>query len=193
MVPPLDEVLAFKTHFFLHAKDANFKPFNMNTFTDTKRANVWYITRVLSRFDTNLAPIRWTISLLLISGKIFDRLIFNKMFEFFIVNNLTSPSQSSFKPGSSCVNQLLPITHNIFKPFDDGLETRIVFLDISKVFDKVWHEWLLYKLEQNGISGDVLRFLADFFYHSKQRAALENYLNFELFPNQESFCPAFSF
>ena len=193
MVPPLDEVLAFKTHFFLHAKDANFKPANMNTFTDTKRANVWYITRVLSRFDTNLAPIRWTISLLLISGKIFDRLIFNKMFEFFIVNNLTSPSQSSFKPGSSCVNQLLPITHNIFKPFDDGLETRIVFLDISKVFDKVWHEWLLYKLEQNGISGDVLRFLADFFYHSKQRAALENYLNFELFPNQESFCPAFSF
>ena len=165
----------------------------MNTFTDTKRANVWYITRVLSRFDTNLAPFRWTISLLLISGKIFDRLIFNKMFEFFIVSNLISPSQSSFKPGSSCVNQLLSITHNSFKPFDDGLETKIVFLDISKVFDKVCHEWLLYKLEQNGISGDVLRFVADLFYHRKQRAALEKYLNFELFPNQESIFPAFSF
>ena len=115
------------------------------------------------------------------------------MFEFFIVSNLISPSQSSFKPGSSCVNQLLSITHNSFKPFDDGLETKIVFLDISKVFDKVCHEWLLYKLEQNGISGDVLRFVADLFYHRKQRAALEKYLNFELFPNQESIFPAFSF
>ena len=63
VVPPLDEVLAFKAHFFLHAKAANFKPVNMNTFTDTKRVNVWYITRVLSRFDTNLAPIRWTIAI----------------------------------------------------------------------------------------------------------------------------------
>ena len=72
------------------------------------------------------------------------------MFNFFISNNLISPKQSGFKPGDSCINQLLSITHEIYKSFDEGLEVRGVFLDISKVFDKVWHEGLIFKLKQNG-------------------------------------------
>ena len=77
------------------------------------------------------------VCLLPICGKIFERLIFNEMFTFFIFNNLISPNQSGFKPGDSCINQLLSITHEICKSFDDGLEVKGVFLDISKVFDKV--------------------------------------------------------
>ena len=48
-------------------------------------------------------------------------------------------NQPGFKPGDSCINQLLSITHNIYKSFDDGYEVRGVFLDISKAFDKVLH------------------------------------------------------
>ena len=84
------------------------------------------------------------------------------MFNFFISNNLISPKQSGFKPGDSCINQLLSITHEIYKSFDEGLEVRGVFLDISKAFDKVWHEGLIFKLKQNGISGDLLQILSDF-------------------------------
>ena len=40
------------------------------------------------------------------------------------------------------------ITRDIYQSLDDGLETRAVFLDISKTFDKVWHEGLLFKLKQ---------------------------------------------
>ena len=50
------------------------------------------------------------ISLLPICGKIFERLIYNKLFHFFQGNNLSSPSQCGFKPGDSCTNQLLAIT-----------------------------------------------------------------------------------
>ena len=57
-------------------------------------------------------------------------------------------NQSGFRPSDSCVNQLLAITHERFEAFDynPSLEVRSVFLDISKVFDKVWHEGFLYKL-----------------------------------------------
>ena len=54
------------------------------------------------------------VSLLLICGKFFERLMFNEMFRFFLANNLLAPNQSGFKPGDSCINQLLSITHETF-------------------------------------------------------------------------------
>ena len=65
------------------------------------------------------------------------------MYEFFTENNLISPNQSGFKPGDLCINQLLSITHEIYKSFDNGLEVRGIFLGISKAFDKVWCKGLL--------------------------------------------------
>ena len=61
----------------------------------------------------------------------------NDMFKFFIENDHISSSQSDFKPGNSCVNQLVSITHEIYKSFYEGHEVRGVFLDISKAFYKV--------------------------------------------------------
>ena len=52
------------------------------------------------------------------------------------------------------VNQLLSITNEIYQSFDDNLEVRPVFLEISKTFDMVWHKGLIYKLKQNDISGN---------------------------------------
>ena len=109
------------------------------------------------------------VSLLPICGKVFERLFFNEMFSFLLENNLVSPNQSGFKPGDSCINQLLSITHEIFQSFDEGFEVRSVFLDISKAFDKVWHKGLIFKLSQNGISGNLLGILSDFLSDRKQR------------------------
>ena len=112
------------------------------------------------------------VSLLPICGKIFGRLIYNSLFEFFIANELISSNQSGFKPGDSCINQLLSITHEIYKSFDDGYDVRGVFLDISKAFDKVWHNGLIYKLKQNGVSGNLLNLIIDFLDARKQRVVL---------------------
>ena len=67
----------------------------------------------------------------------FEKLIFNKIFERFVEKDLISSNQSGFKPGDSCINQLLSITHDIYNYFDGCYELRGVFLDISQVFDKV--------------------------------------------------------
>ena len=94
------------------------------------------------------------------------------MYEYFIENELISSSQSGFKPGDSCINQLLSITHDIYQSFDNGFEVRGVFLDISKAFNKVWHKGLIYKLKQNGVAGNLLKTLADFLKDRKQRVVL---------------------
>ena len=84
------------------------------------------------------------VSLLPICSKIFERIIYDNMLKYFLDNNLITPKQSGFRPGDSCINQLLSITHDIFTSFDNGLEVRGVFLDISKAFYKVWHNELIY-------------------------------------------------
>ena len=97
---------------------------------------------------------------------------FNEMFIYFSANKFISKNQSRFQLGDSCINQLLSITHEIFTSFDNGLKVRSAFLDISKAFDKVWHEGLILKLKQNGISGELLHILSDFLSNRKQRVLL---------------------
>ena len=70
-------------------------------------------------------------------------------------NHLISENQSGFRPGEFCINQLLPITHDIYRSVDMGLEVRGVHLDISKALDKVWNEGLIYKFIKNEIFGDL--------------------------------------
>ena len=94
------------------------------------------------------------------------------MFGFFIENDLISQYQSCFKPGDSCINQLLPITREIYQSFDEGFDVRSVFLDISKAFDKVWQDGIIFKLKQNGISGNFLNLLSYFLRNRKQRVVL---------------------
>ena len=79
------------------------------------------------------------ISLLPIFSKIFERLIFKYLFNYFMQNKLFTECQSGFIPGDSSVAQLLSNTHESYKSFDCNppAGTRGIFLDISKGFDKV--------------------------------------------------------
>ena len=91
-----------------------------------------------------------------------------KCSNFFFENILISSNQSGFKPSNSWINQLLSITNEIYNSFDERLEVRSVFLDISKTFDKVWHDGIIFKLAQNDISGNLLNLLRDFLIERKQ-------------------------
>ena len=108
------------------------------------------------------------VFLLPICSKIFERIIYDNMLKHFLDTNLITSKQSGFGPGDSCINQLLSITHDICTSFDNGLELRVVFLDISKAFGKVWHDELIYKLKQNGIKDKLLCLLIDFLKNCQQ-------------------------
>ena len=126
--------------------------------------------RIYTKYDEQCIKNYLPVFMLLIGIKIFERFLFNKLYKFFDENNLSSSSNhSGFRPGESCINQLLSITQEICQSFGNDLEVRGVFLDISKAFDKVWHEGLILKLIRNYISGNLLYFLKDFLKYRKQR------------------------
>ena len=112
------------------------------------------------------------VSLLPICGKIFERLIFNYFYQFLLEeHNLLSIHQSGFRCDDSCINQLLFIVLTLYKAFDtnSNLDARGVFLDMSKFFDKVWHEGLIYKLKSMGFSDSLLKVIQSFLKNRFQR------------------------
>jgi hypothetical protein len=111
-----------------------------------KRANVQPVHKKESKQSkTQYRP----ISLLPICGKIFEKIIFDQMYVFLNSNNLISQNPSGFGHGDSTINQLLSISTEIYEAYENYEETRAVFLNISKAFDKVWHEGLIFKLKEN--------------------------------------------
>ena len=100
-----------------------------------KKANV---VPAHKREDKMLVKNYRPISLLPIFGKMFERVIYNSLFNYFQSNRLFTPSQSGFLPGDSCIAQLLSIIHEIQTAFDENptVDVRGVFLDLSKALDK---------------------------------------------------------
>ena len=136
-----------------------------------KLANV---TPVHKKGDKQLIKNYRPISLLPICGKMFEKIIFNSLYSYLNANNLITKNQSGFRPGDSTTNQLLFLVDEIHQAFENpkSLEIRAIFLDISKAFDKVWHEGLIFKLKQNGISGSLLNLFESYLFNRKQRVVL---------------------
>ena len=116
------------------------------------------------------------MSLLLIFSKIYEKCIYDTLYNNFEGNNLFSRSQSGFRKGDSCVSQLLSITPEIFKGVDvnPSLDTCGIFWDIFKAFHKVLHEALIFKLRSYGISDSLLRLFNSFLSERLQRVVLNS-------------------
>jgi hypothetical protein len=76
--------------------------------------------------------------------------------------------------GDSAINQLVNISNDFGRALDSGKEIRVVFCDISKAFDRVWHKGLLFKLKQYGISGNLLVWFERYLSGRSQRVGLPN-------------------
>jgi hypothetical protein len=117
---------------------------------------------------TNYRP----VSLLNIISKIFEKIVFKYLYNHLLDNTIITPFQSGFLPGVSTVSQLVEIIHNLHQDESWGKESRIVFLDISKAFDRVWHPGLIFKLKRYGVHGILLDWINDYISSRKQRVLI---------------------
>ena len=144
----------------------------IRTFPDTwKKSN---IVPVCKKGDKQILDNYRQVSLLLIPGKFFEKVIFNSIFEYIEANNLLCPDQSGFRPSDSCEYQLLSILHEIYKCLDCNppKDVRGIFLDLSKAFDRVWHDGLIYKIKHIGITGNSLKLIESFLSNIFQQVVL---------------------
>ena len=88
-------------------------------------------------------------------------------------NNLITKFRSGFTPGDSTTNQLIDIYNTFASALDNGKEIRVIFYDISKAFDRVWHKGLIYKLQLMGIRGKLINWFGNYLNNRKHRVVLE--------------------
>jgi hypothetical protein len=139
--------------------------------------NEWKKANVLPLFkkgDKKLIGNYRPVSLTSCISKIAERVIFKYLYNYLNYNNIISKFQSGFKPGDSTEYQLLDFHHILCEALDKGKDVRVVFFDIAKAFDKVWHEGLIYKLRMIGVGGLVLDWFQNYMSKRKQRVVLGN-------------------
>ena len=134
-----------------------------------KEANV---TCIHKKDDRSLPSNYRPISLLCQAGKVMERCVHKELYNYINTHNLLTPFQSGFVPGDSTTLQLIHTYHTFCEAVDSGKEVRVVFCDISKAFDRVWHRGLLYKLSHMGCSESILKWFSSFLTDRRQRVVI---------------------
>ena len=114
------------------------------------------------------------VSLLPIFNNIYEKCIYDKLYNYFVGTDLFPKSLFGFCKGGSCMPELLSITHKILKCFDANplLDTSGFFLDMYKALDRVLHEALIFKLWCYCILDSLLCLLNFFLSARLQRVVL---------------------
>lgn len=102
------------------------------------------------------------ISLLSNVNKIFERIIFDKLMQFFEANNILLKQQYGFRQGKSTLNAIYQALTSIIRSLNQNNVTAALCLDLSKAFDRVNHEKLLAKMEKYGIRGVALKLIESY-------------------------------
>ena len=102
-----------------------------------------------STLISNYRPIYLLPSL----SKVYERVIFDQLFQYMSNNNLLNISQYGFRLGHSTELAALELMDRLCKDMDQGLIPANIYIDLSKAFDTLVHEILLKKLAYYGVVG----------------------------------------
>ena len=137
--------------------------------------NSMKVARVIPVFksgDSSIASNYRPISILPCFSKIFERIMYNRLYQYLTTNNILYNKQFGFQKQHSTEHAIVQLTNEISNSFENNLLTLGVFIDLSKAFDTVDHKILISKLYHYGIKGKTISWLKNYLQHRSQCVSL---------------------
>jgi exonuclease III len=117
------------------------------------------------------------ISILSVFSKLYEKLMYIKLYSHFVRNNLLYKRQFGFQSNCSTEHAMVDLVNLLTKSLDVNLFSIGVFIDLSKAFDTVNHEILLAKLKYYGVNKLTHNWLTDYLKNRKQFLNYGDYLS----------------
>lgn len=117
------------------------------------------------------------ISLLPAISKVAETIILERIKDVAQENNALPHEQFGFRPGHSTELQVARLVEFITEGMTRKQSSSMVCLDISKAFDKVWHNGLVYKLRRLNFSTKMIQLIQSFLHKRKSVAKIEEALS----------------
>ena len=142
--------------------------------SDWKMAKVSPIFKNGSKSDlNNYRP----ISVIPTVAKIFEKIIYDQLYQYLNENGLLNSGQSGFRSLHSTLTALLETNDSWCVNIDRGLLNGVIFIDLKKAFDAIDHEIILKKLTKYGVDQDALKCFKSYLTNRMQRCNVNNHLS----------------
>ena len=127
------------------------------------------ITPIFKKGDPRQFDNYRPVSTLPIFGKILEKVIYNRLSSFLSSKNTLSENQFGFRKMHSTSHAINYSVNNILSEIENKNHVIGIFIDLSKAFDKIEHEKLLYKLEHYGVRGNCLSLIRSYLLNRTQK------------------------
>ena len=115
------------------------------------------------------------ISLLSNINKIFEKLVYSRVYSFLNLHKCIYELQFGFRSNHSTNHALIRLTENIREALDKGHYTCGIFIDLQKAFDTVDHQILLKKMEHYGIRGKANEWFRSYLTDRQQYVSINGF------------------
>ena len=117
------------------------------------------------------------ISVIPTVAKIFEKIIYDQLYQYLNENGLLNSGQSGFRSQHCTLTALLETNDNWCVNIDRGLLNGVIFIDLRKAFDTTDNEIILKKLTKYGIDQDALKWFKSYLTSRMQKCNANNHLS----------------